>query len=238
MVLAVGAKALKVVEMFNELDKEYVAGITFGSVSATYDREGPLEEIEPRPGVPEPDDSALQEALRNRFLGKVSQVPPAASAVKVGGERAYRKMRQGRAVDLPARAVEISEIEVLSYSYPQASVRVACSSGTYIRSLANDLGEVLRVGGYLSSLSRTKVGDWSLEDAVKIEELKWSDVMPLKDVLYGRPSVELSDQQFEDIKHGKIISMQCSKDAIAWHDELPVAILEPKDGGVKARKVL
>ena len=231
LVLAVGAKALKVVELFAGLPKEYVANVLFGHVSQTFDREGPIEEFERKPGVEDPSDHAILEEIRNRFLGKIDQVPPAASAIKIGGERAYRKMRQGRDPEMPSRSVEISQCDILSYAYPDLSLRVGCSSGTYIRSLAHDLGAALRTGAYLKALKRTKVGEWSLEDAVSVEDAKWTDVIPLKDVLHDRPSRELSDEEFDDVSHGRTISGSCDADTIAWHDGLPVALLEEVDGG-------
>ena len=238
LVLAVGAKALKVVELYKDLIKEYEADICFGSVSATFDREGPIEEVERKPGVKDPDDSDVLQAIRGKFLGKVSQVPPAASAIKIDGERAYRKMRQGRAVDMPAREVEIEKCDIMSYTYPNLVLRIVCGSGTYIRSLANDLGAALHVGGYLAGLRRTKVGDFSVKNAVAPDEAKWTDVIPLKEVLAGRDAVEISQQQYTDLQHGKIIEGSCELNAIAWCDGLPVALLEMKDNGVKARKVL
>ena len=237
LVLAVGAKALKVVELFNSLSKEYMAEIIFGSTSRTYDREGPIEEFRRNAGVPDPDVSTIQEAIRSRFIGRIDQVPPQASAVKIGGERAYRKMRQGRSVELKARSVEISACTIVSYAYPKLSLSVACGSGTYIRSLANDLGAALRVGGYLSSLKRTMVGDWSVDDAVEAASTKWTDVIPLKDILAEYPKWELNDAEFDALTHGRVIPGECEEGAIAWHGELPVAILEMKNGGVKARKV-
>ena len=239
LVLAVGSKALKVVELFSELSKEYIADVTFGTVSITYDREGPFEEYERSPGVVDPDDSAVQEALRNRFTGKVSQVPPTTSAIKIGGERAYRKMRQGRDVTMPTREVDIAYCDILSYSYPDLQLKVGCSSGTYIRSLAHDLGQTLRCGAYLSGLKRTMVGDFSLENAVCPDDAVWSHVIPLKDILRSFERVELSDRDFEDISHGRIIEGNCTRNAIGWNNGLPVAILEPRTGeGIKARKVL
>ena len=237
LVIAVGTKALKVIELFSDLSKQYVANIAFGSVSATFDREGPIEQVQRKPGVLDPDESAVRIAIADRFLGKVQQVPPAASAVKIGGERAYRKMRQGRAVDMPTREVEIEECDVLSYAYPSLQLRVLCGSGTYIRSLAHDLGDVLHVGGYLAALRRTKVGDWAVDNAVYAEEAKWTNVIPLKEVLKDRPSRELSDVEADHITHGRVIDGEVEPDTIAWHGDLPIAILENIDGGVKARKV-
>ncbi len=239
LVLAVGSKALKVVELFTDLTKEYIADVRFGSVSTTYDREGTLEEVVRQPGVEIPTDSEIQNSIADRFAGEIEQVPPGYSAIKVGGERAYRKMRQGRLVDLPPRQVEIKHCDVLSYSYPDLKLDVECSSGTYIRSLAHDLGNLLRVGGYLSGLRRTKVGDWSIDNAVTPKEAAWSHVMPLKEVLASFPKIEVTDDEFDDLTHGRAIDREVQNDTIAWHNELPIAILTSLGAEQsRARKVL
>lgn len=239
LVLAVGTKALKVVELFTDLKKEYEADIVFGSVSATFDREGPLEEFKRNPGVETPDEITVRNCIEDRFLGSVEQTPPQASAVKIGGERAYRKMRQGRSVDMPTRSIVIDACDILSYTYPDLRLRIECSSGTYIRSLAHELGQVLRIGGYLGGLRRTKVGEWSIDDAISPDNVTWGHVIPLKDILLDRPKVDLSDDEYDAITHGRTIDHACSLDTIAWHSDLPVALLEEaQGGGIKARKVL
>ncbi len=239
LVLAVGAKALKVVELFKDLSKEYIAGVRLGAISSTYDREGVIEEIAPKSGWTAPEQSVLQRLIGEKFTGRIAQVPPAASAVKVGGERAYRKMRQGRAVDLPPRDVTIDECTVLSYTHPELTLRVRCGSGTYIRSLAHDLGEALRCGGYLSALRRTKVGEWSIDHAIAPTEARWTSVIPLKEVLCSFPRIDCTEREAEDIGHGKNISHQISCLTIAWGADLPLAILEPTpDGRAHGRKVL
>ncbi len=237
LVLAVGAKALKVVEMFTGLSKVYEADIILGAVSATYDREGPIEQVQPKPGVKEPDDNAVLQMIRTKFIGDVKQVPPSASAVHVDGERAYTAFREGRDVDMPTRDVRIEECAMLSFSYPNLSLRVACSSGTYIRSLAHDLGQSLHVGGYLAALKRTAVGEFTLSDAVEPEAVTWTDVVPLKEVLKNMPKRKLTDAEFDHISHGRFIEGECSKDSIGWCNGLPVALLEQREEGVKARKV-
>jgi tRNA pseudouridine55 synthase len=243
MVLAVGAKALKVVELFNVLPKEYTGEITLGAVSTTYDAEGMIEEMPLKAGWKPPDDSStIQAIIDDRFLGKIAQVPPAFSAVHVGGTRAYRKAMQGEKVELAAREVMITECKVQSYNFPKLTLRVACGSGTYIRSLAHDLGECLRCGGYLSALTRTKVGDWSLKNAVSPQTAAWTDVLPLKDVLKPFGGIELSDVQWEELKNGRPIDGTVPDKGwlIAWHTELPVALLERStkaEGRLKPRKV-
>lgn len=241
LVLAVGAKALKVVELFGALHKEYEAGVRFGAVSTTYDREGVIEEVAPKPGWEEPSLVNLQCTIADRFLGKVEQVPPAYSAVKVGGERAYRKMRQGRGVNIPPRIVQIDSCTVRSYAYPELTLEVACGSGTYIRSLAHDLGALFRCGAYLASLRRTRVGEWSLADAVLPEKAAWGHVLPLKEVLAPFEGIEVTEAEEEDLRHGRSIEREVKPDTLAWFRGLPVAILLPlKDGSqrTRARKVL
>ncbi len=244
MVVAVGNKALKVVELFNKLPKQYIAEIEFGSVSTTYDREGMITPVPPKAGwVPPVDASRIQALIDDRFLGKISQVPPVFSAVHVGGERAYRKAMRGESVEMKARETTIAECRVLEYKFPMLKLLVGCSSGTYIRSLAHDLGESMRCGGYLASLTRTRVGDWKIEKAVDPAEVQWTDVVPLKDILRPLGGVEIDDQSWGELQHGRSIigTMPITGPLIAWYQTLPVALLEgdrKREGMLKPRKVL
>lgn len=241
LVLAVGAKALKTVELFSDLPKEYEAVIHLGATSTTYDREGVIERWTPVPGWHAPDEIQVRSIISSRFIGKISQVPPTHSAVKIGGERAYRKARQGRGVNIPSRQVEITECVITRYEYPHLHLRISCGSGTYIRSLAHDLGAVLQCGGYLEKLKRTQVGTWKIEDAVKPELATWTSVLPLKDVLAHFPRLELTDTQAEGVKHGRSIAHEIAPDTIGWHGGLPIAVLIPCRDGTRtsrARKVL
>lgn len=240
LVLAVGKKALKVVELFKDLSKEYEATVTLGAVSTTYDREGIIESIQRKPGVPEPDEKNIQNLIADYFVGKIEQVPPAFSAISIGGERAYRKMRQGQAVDLPSRTVEITACTVTSFHYPTLTLNVACGSGTYIRSLAHDLGQKLRDGGYLSGLRRTYVGDWSVDDACAPEDARWTDVIPLKEVMQSFAKIDLTADEMDDVRHGRAIERTVEPNTIAWFEDLPIAILMPSkngDGTCGPRKV-
>jgi tRNA pseudouridine55 synthase len=244
LVLAVGAKALKVVELFKGLTKEYLATMALGAESTTYDSEGLISANKPKAGWLPPDDaSRIQALIDDRFLGKISQIPPAFSAVHVGGTRAYRKAQRGENVELKAREITILECKVQEYAYPKLVLRVLCDSGTYIRSLAHDLGESMRCGGYLAGLVRTKVGDWNLKNAKQIEEAGWTDVIPLKDVMARFPRHELKPAEWEEIRFGRTITGTMSPEGllVAWLEELPVALLERDhrcDGKLKPRKVL
>lgn len=240
LVLAVGSKALKVIELFQNLSKEYEALVQFGSTSTTYDREGVIEERELPKGWTQPDSLKIRRLIEDRFIGKIAQIPPAASAVSIGGERAYRKFRQGKGVNIPPRTVEIEDCAIISYTYPELHLHVRCGSGTYIRSLAHDLGEALRCGGYLASLKRTTVASWKLVDAIDPDCVQWVHVISLKEVLISFPRIGITAEQGEDLRHGRDIAVEVKPDTIAWLDELPIAILVPCNDGSRmahARKV-
>ena len=102
------------------------------------------------------------------FIGKIRQTPPKFSAIKINGQRAYKLAREGKDFEIPSREVEIYSIEVLNYSYPELTIRVHCSSGTYIRTLAEDIGEILKTGAYLTALRRIKIGSYDIKDAEKL----------------------------------------------------------------------
>ena len=149
---------------FSKLDKTYETEVTLGSVSSTGDIEG---EIVPR-STQQPPKSAV-DAVLNTFLGEISQTPPQYSAVKIDGQRAYKAARAGKAVAIEPRKVKIYSITDVKYDYPELSLTASVSSGTYIRSLAADIGEKLGTGAYLSGLRRTQVGKFNLESAIKID---------------------------------------------------------------------
>lgn len=150
--------------------KRYVATICLGTETDTYDPDG---RVVSRQDVPEMEPGFLEEALKG-FIGEIDQAPPIFSAVHVNGERAYKLARKGRDVELPKRKVTIHEIKLLSVDLPELVVEVVCSRGTYLRSLAFDLGRTLKVGAHLSSLRRIASGSFSVEDAIQSDELSGS----------------------------------------------------------------
>ncbi len=156
--------ATKRSDEFLKLDKEYEATIHLGQTSSTGDPEGELSDVSTR--VP-----SLQEveAALATFVGDIQQTPPVYSAIKIDGQRAYKLARKGQAVEMPTRSVTIHSIELLDYTYPELRIRTHVSSGTYIRTLAEDIGQALGVGAYCSELRRTKVGDARIEDAISLE---------------------------------------------------------------------
>lgn len=242
LVVAVGSKALKVVEIFRTLTKEYIAEVHLGAVSTTYDFEGSITQTQLKPGWQQPADSSrIQTLIQERFLGKIEQRPPQFSAINIDGKRAYDLARQGKEVEMPVREVQISRCDILSYDYPKLRLQVACSSGTYIRSLAHDIGIALRCGGYLSALRRTKVGKWKIDKAIAPKDVTWTSIVPLKDILADFPKRELTAAEWKEIGFGRTIKGEVGTDPlIAWFDGLPVAVLEPSTkqvGMLKARKV-
>jgi tRNA pseudouridine55 synthase len=172
-------KATRYVEQLMGLTKVYDATVDLSAFTATDDREGDRQEI----AVPTaPLEFDIHRACA-KFLGQIQQRPPAFSAIHVQGVRAYKLARGGQTLDLPPRTVRIDRIDILKYTWPTLSIRITCGRGTYIRSLARDLGLALNTGGHLASLRRTAVGPYTLSQAVPITRLdhtiSQSDLLPI-----------------------------------------------------------
>jgi tRNA pseudouridine55 synthase len=165
LVLAIGAYTKKVPELTKQ-DKTYQTDILLGATSTTDDDEGEKVFVSDQ----QPSLQEVQKAL-DSFVGDQMQMPPKFSAIKVGGVRAYDAARKGRDIELSARPVHIYSISEVIYEYPKLSLKVSVGSGTYIRSLARDVGEALGVGGYVKELRRTEVGTYSLAQAVQMDGL-------------------------------------------------------------------
>lgn len=186
-------KATKKLGNLVGLDKEYVATAHLGATSTTDDPEGQISNVEYRmsnndkkcamrnaqpvlsaiEGCEIPPSKDDLERVLNQFRGGYVQTAPAYSAKKVGGKKMYELARKGKmeGVELPTKDVTIHELEFLSYDWPELKFRVRCSSGTYVRALARDIGEALNVGAYLTELRRTKIGSYRIEDAISLSEL-------------------------------------------------------------------
>lgn len=162
LVILLGDATKKATE-FLKLDKVYEATFRLGATSTTGDPEG---EITPMSDIVPPIER-VSEALE-AFTGEIRQRPPVFSAIKVGGKRAYKLAREGKEVEIPERIVRIHNLECISYDYPNLRVRVHVGSGTYIRSLAVDIGEYLGMGAYCSELRRTSISNWRVEDVETI----------------------------------------------------------------------
>lgn len=162
MILVVG-KACKEAQRYTKLDKTYEATITLGADSTTGDPEG---EITKHPI--EPFDSARIEAVCATFVGQITQRPPIFSAIKINGQRAYKLARDGKEVEIPERTVTVYNLEIVQYEHPHLIIRTHVSSGTYIRSLAVDIGSALGTHAYCSQLRRTTIDAWDVKDAQKL----------------------------------------------------------------------
>jgi len=159
-------KYTKKINEYMAREKEYTGTFTLGATTPTYD-------LESEPVNFKPTDFLTDDIIKDttsKFTGEIMQVPPAHSAIKVGGKRVYELARQGKEVKLEPRKLTIHEFEIVKIEMPVIHFRVVCSTGTYIRSLANDFGAELGCGGYLSSLCRTRIGEFLLTDAMTIEE--------------------------------------------------------------------
>jgi tRNA pseudouridine55 synthase len=159
-------KFTKRINEYMAQEKEYIGSVTLGAATPTYDLESEPVFVADYGGV---TLSRVKEEIAGRFLGEILQVPPIHSAIKVGGKRMYELARKGREVKLEPRPVTISAFEITAFELPVIWFRVVCSTGTYIRSLANDLGAALGCGGYLSGLRRTRIGGYRVEDAMTME---------------------------------------------------------------------
>jgi len=166
LILGIG-KATKKLGSITGSSKTYTAEITLGATSTTDDKEGVLEKSENT----QPTAEQVQNALE-KFTGEIMQTPPIFSAIKINGQRAYKIARRGETIKMEPRKITIHKIELVSYKYPLLEIKTDVSSGTYIRSLARDIGQELKTGAYLSGLERTSIGEYKLQDAVELEKIK------------------------------------------------------------------
>lgn len=166
MIICTG-KSTKLIEKFQYQTKEYIATLELGATTPSFDLELAVDATYPTEHI----TRELVNEIIPRFLGEIWQIPPAYSAVKVDGKRAYDYAREGKEVELKPKLLVIDEIEVLDFTLPVLKIRVVCSKGTYIRALARDIGLALGSGAHLTGLERTRIGDVRLDDCWKIENL-------------------------------------------------------------------
>ncbi|MFP3938028.1 MAG: tRNA pseudouridine(55) synthase TruB [Phycisphaerae bacterium] len=202
LVLCVGP-ATRLAERVAALEKRYRATVTLGATSDTDDAEGQII-----PATAEPPPFEALEAVLPGFVGQIDQVPPAYSAIHVKGRRAYKLARAGRRAELPTRRVIVHELKLLRYDPPELEIDVRCGSGTYVRSLARDIGRELGCGGYCSRLTRTEVGTFRLCDAVRPE-----DIDPTRDLLdpllalVDKPRACIDDHAAHRIANGNRVQL-------------------------------
>jgi len=205
LVILVGP-AVRLSEYVSASDKRYQAIIRLGGSTDTFDAEGKVTlSKDPLNVTEEQFDKALQ-----TFVGEIEQTPPPYSAVKVQGRKAYEMAREGEEVELAPRKITVHHLEVLEWAPPEVVIDVHCSSGTYVRSLANDLGVMLGCSAYLVGLRRTKSGRFSLRDSVPLRKLQeaftagnwYQYLIPAAEALGDWPAVELNPDEVEGVRHG------------------------------------
>ncbi len=169
MIMVVG-KECKNAGNYSKLDKIYEATFRLGQTSSTGDPEGEITEVDKR----QPTREEIERAV-SQFTGDIMQRPPIFSALKINGERAYKLARKGETVEIPERKVTVYSFEVLEYIYPELKIRTHVSSGTYIRSLASDIGEVLQTGAYCTELRRMAISKWDITESKTLSEFGVTD---------------------------------------------------------------
>lgn len=201
--------AVRLSEFVSASDKRYQATIRLGTSTDTFDAEGAVVSSAAQAVIDEITEEQFNETLQT-FVGEIEQVPPPYSAVKVKGRKAYEMAREGEEVDLEPRKINVYSLEVLEWDPPEAVIDVYCSSGTYVRSLANDLGKALGTGAYLVGLRRTKSGRFTLRDAVPLRRLQeaftagnwYRFLIPAAEALADWPMIELDADEVELVRHG------------------------------------
>ena len=215
-------------------DKRYDATIRLGATTTTDDADGDVV-------ASAPTENLTEEAVRSQlaeFVGEIDQVPSSVSAIKVGGKRAYALVRSGEQVDLPSRRVTIHGLDVTGLALPDVRVSVHCSSGTYVRAIARDLGAALGVGGHLTALRRTAVGPFTLDHARTLDELAEHFTMsPVAEAARTCfPSRDLDEAQAADVRVGRRLDLQLDGVTALFgpHDEFLALYQEGDDGRAKA----
>jgi tRNA pseudouridine55 synthase len=205
LVLCLGS-ATRLTAYVQQMSKTYRADIHLGARSDTDDADGAITPVQ---GAPVPSEDAVRDCLAE-FVRVIQQVPPAYSAAKVTGRRAYALARKGEELSLTARPVRIDAIRILAYQYPRLEVEVRCGKGTYIRSLARDVGERLGCGGFIASLRRTQVGPFTADDGLSLDAdagTARSRLLPLATALAELPRVTLPPGEAQRLRHGQAIAL-------------------------------
>ena len=218
LVILVGP-AVRLSEYVSASDKRYQAVLRLGSTTDTYDADGEILRSRPVGHITE---EQFQTELES-FIGEIDQVPPPYSAVKVHGRKAYEMAREGEEVDLAPRKIKVYNLELLEWAPPEAVIDVYCSSGTYVRSLAHDLGEKLGCGAHLVGLRRTKSGRFTLRDAISLRKLReafetntwYQYLIPAAEALSDWRAVELTEEEVDLIRHGHRIPAAADSPSLA-----------------------
>jgi tRNA pseudouridine55 synthase len=207
-------QATRLIEYVQQMPKRYRATFLLGRSSATEDTEGEITELE-NPPIP----SRLEvETAAATFVGEIQQRPPAFSALKVAGQRAYKLARKGHAVELAPRPITIHWLQVMEYEYPQLTLELQCSSGTYVRSLGRDLAESLGSAAVMSKLKRTAIGKFRAEDAVDVTTLSRENLaqhlIPPSAAVNHLPVVQLNQAEVQTVFRGLFLALPAAADEL------------------------
>jgi len=235
-------EATKVTQFMIDSDKEYEFEVTWGQERDTDDAEGQVVASSELQVAKEDILKAME-----KFLGEIEQVPPQYSAIKVGGKRAYDTARKGGETELKARKITIKELTLLETRNPeQATFRLACSKGTYVRSLARDMGRVIGCFGYVSALRRTRHGVFDISQAITLEKMEEmcktgalaQAILPAQKVLDGIPALSLSEKEEGKIRNGIALPREVQNDLVAlFRDNTLVALASPQNGKLQPVRV-
>jgi len=243
--IAVGL-ATRTVEYLADASKAYVAEITFGVRTDSADIDGEVTSVEDASGVTR---EMVEQALQ-AFEGSQMQVPPMHSAIKVDGQRMYELARRGETVELDPRPITIHEIQLCDWDPPVAEIYVHCSKGTYIRSLARDIGEAVGTGAYMSNLVRVSTGPFTLEDAVRLDELedlvateRWEVIAAHPDAsLQEWPAIILDERHAASWRNGNAVNLEGATGHVRLYDHagtwLGVGVAEPGEDRFRPLKVV
>ncbi len=226
LVLCLG-QATRLIEYVQRMRKTYRTGLRLGATSDSDDADGT---ITPLPDPPQPTPEQLETVL-GESLGEIEQVPPAHSAAKVAGRRAYWSARKGRGVELPPRRVRIDRIDVLRYRFPTLELEIECGKGTYIRSIARDLGRRLGCGAYVETLIRTRIGPFQVSEALALNAdagQARGHVLPLRAAVTDLPSAVLPEESIQRLRHGQAVPLPVHLSG-SDSDSVETAILNDRD---------
>lgn len=235
LLLFATGEATKLISYLEGMDKVYEVTIYLGAVSTTYDREGHVKEtVNPK----KPTRRKILQMLKDDFWGERMQVPPIFSAIQIEGKRAYDLARKGKEIHLKSRKVHFYDLQIRSYVWPLLKIMTHVSSGTYIRSFAHDLGQKLDCGGFVQELRRTKIGPYSVQDAVSLNDLTplniRSHFVPPDILLKNWSKMELTDKEYDILSHGNFIPNRPAYPGgpiLALHNNRLTGVLEVHGSG-------
>lgn len=209
LIVAVG-EATKLLEYVVGQDKVYEAECVFGAVTDTYDADGIVEltSFGGEDFISKLSVDSIKKVVQ-QFTGEIDQIPPRFSAKKIRGVSAYKLARKGEEIEMKSCKVIVEKIEILSFKWPSLKMRVACGSGTYIRSLVHDIGQVIGCGAYMKELRRVSIGKFCVEDAVSVDDFVLENIASIEDSFANFPTVEFGEEDMDILNRGNFVDLSC-----------------------------